>query len=226
MTIIFPADTTVFAFFGARSLGEVHCFDCSLVSCVYQWIHVSSTVTKRRRNSFRQCLTLKQRQTLLCSGLTVALVVRSEKTRHPSRRQLSHAQYFVQDMTHALFSDSYCLSYLAHLQSVDCQHEIVDFINVILHCSRFRGTWAWLIKNRFATTLKFVKSIFDGHHRRRRVKVYSIQALFDFAARFPFQKQESNHRPILFFSIFVKSADTPVSTHGQNKTTCPIRWKF
>ena len=75
-------------------------------------------------------------------------------------------------------------------------------------------------------TLKLVKPIFDDRHRRRRVTLHSIQALFDFAARFPFQKQESNHRRILFFSIFVKSADTRVSTRCQNKTTSPIRLKF
>src|SRR5436190_21765823 len=32
----------------------------------------------------------------------------------------------------------------------------------------------------------------------------ACQALFDFAARFPFQKQESNHRPILLFFHFSK----------------------
>ena len=42
----------VFAFFGAHSPGEVHYINCSLVSGVYQWIHVSSTVTKQHRNSF------------------------------------------------------------------------------------------------------------------------------------------------------------------------------
>ena len=52
--------------------------------------------------------------------------------------------------------------------------------------------------------LKLVKTIFDGRHRRRRVTVHSIQALFDFAARFPFQKQESNHRLILLFIHFSK----------------------
>jgi len=41
-------------------------------------------------------IALKQR-------LTVAFVVRSEQTRHPSRRELSHAQNFMQDMTHAVF---------------------------------------------------------------------------------------------------------------------------
>ena len=52
VAINFPADGTVFAFFGADLVGEIHCFNCCLVSGVYQWIHVSSTITKRRRNSF------------------------------------------------------------------------------------------------------------------------------------------------------------------------------
>jgi len=59
---------------------------------------------------------------------------------------------------------------------------VVDFVHVILRGSRFRGTWAWLIKNRRATTLKLVKPIFDGRHRRKRVTVQGSQALFDFAA--------------------------------------------
>ena len=50
-------------------------------------------------------ISLKQRQTLLWSGLTVALVW-SKQTWHPSRRQLSHAQNFMQDMTHAVFLDA------------------------------------------------------------------------------------------------------------------------
>ena len=48
-------------------------------------------------------IALKRRQTLLRGGLTVALVVRGEQTRHPLRRQLSHVQYFTRDMTHAVF---------------------------------------------------------------------------------------------------------------------------
>jgi len=90
----------------------------------------------------------------------------------------------------------------------------------------FPGTRAWLIKNRCATTLKLVKPICDGRHRRGRVTVHSIQVLFEFAAQFPFRKQESNHRPILLFFHFSKFADTPASTRGQNKTTSRIRLKF
>jgi len=40
--------------------------------------------------------------------------------------------------------------------SAVCQYGIVDFCHVILRGSRFRGTWAWLIKNRRGTTLKLV----------------------------------------------------------------------
>ena len=52
VAMTFPADGTVFDYFGARSPHEVHCFDCSFISGVYWWLHVWSTVTKRRRNSF------------------------------------------------------------------------------------------------------------------------------------------------------------------------------
>ncbi|KAL4702033.1 hypothetical protein ACJJTC_019577 [Scirpophaga incertulas] len=48
------------------------------------------------------------------------------------------------------------------------------------------------------------------------VTVHSIKTLFDFATRFPFQKQESNHRTILLLQ-FLKSAVTLASTRGQNK---------
>jgi hypothetical protein len=34
VAVTFPADGTVFAFFGACSLGEVHCFDCYFISGV------------------------------------------------------------------------------------------------------------------------------------------------------------------------------------------------
>ena len=73
----------------------------SLVSGVYQldpcFVDGHETTQKFLR------IALKQRQTLLWNGLTVAIVVRSEQTQHSSRRKLSHAQYFMQDMTHAVF---------------------------------------------------------------------------------------------------------------------------
>ena len=49
MTLL--ADKPTLAFFGADSPGKTHCLDCCLVSGVLWCIHVSSTVTNRRKNS-------------------------------------------------------------------------------------------------------------------------------------------------------------------------------
>jgi len=97
-------------------------------------------------------IALKQRQTLLWSGLTVAFVVRSEQTRHPSRRQLSYAQNFMEDMTHVVFWHAYCLSYLAYLQSAVCQYEIVDF------CQKKNVRPRWNSLNQFLSVATKEKS--------------------------------------------------------------------
>lgn len=41
---------------GFNSSGDVHYFECSLVSDVPKWIHVSLMTTKRHRNAFELCL--------------------------------------------------------------------------------------------------------------------------------------------------------------------------
>ena len=46
-----PVDETDSAFLGADSPFSVHCFDCSFVSGMKWWIHVSSMVMNRRKNS-------------------------------------------------------------------------------------------------------------------------------------------------------------------------------
>ena len=46
-----PADGTLFAFFGADSPLSIHCFDCSFVSGVKWSIHVSSMVMNRPKKS-------------------------------------------------------------------------------------------------------------------------------------------------------------------------------
>jgi len=139
-------------------------------------------------------------------GLTVAFVVRSE---HPSLRQLSHAQHFnagydPRGLLTCLLSQLSRVSSIGGLPIRDR-----GFWHLILRGSLFRGTWARLVKNRRATTLKLVKPIFE---KRRRVTIHTIQALFDFAARFAFQKHESNHRPILLFLHFSK-----IRFHTQSK---------
>lgn len=60
--------------------------------------------SRKRKNAFE--LALEQLQTLLWCGLTVVLLVQSESWWHPSRRQLSHGEYFMQDMTHPVFWDA------------------------------------------------------------------------------------------------------------------------
>lgn len=124
---------------------------------------------KRYPSPFRPILHLNSDETLLLSGVKVALVVRGEQTWYTARRQLSHAHYFRQDMTLAVFSDACCISYLSNLPLLIGQHEIVD----ICH------------KNRCGTTLKLVERICDGRHQRTRVTASkrSLISLFDFPSK-------------------------------------------
>jgi len=67
---------------------------------VHQWIHVSSTVTKRRRNS----LGLRLNSVKHCSEVFSRLRLLSGVSKRGTHRaELSHAQNFMQDMTHAVF---------------------------------------------------------------------------------------------------------------------------
>lgn len=52
VTMILLAGRSILALFGFDAPVKVHCFDWSLVSGVLWWIHVSLTVTKRRKKSF------------------------------------------------------------------------------------------------------------------------------------------------------------------------------
>lgn len=51
VTIIYPADVTVFSFLEAGSPLKIHCFNCFFVSQVEWWIQVSSTVINRWEKS-------------------------------------------------------------------------------------------------------------------------------------------------------------------------------
>lgn len=84
---------------------------------------------------------LKQRQILHWGGPMVKLAVWNEQTRIPSCRQLSCAQYFVQDTTHVVFWDTYRLSCLAHLKSTVYQIKVLVICHVIFLCSYFRNTF-------------------------------------------------------------------------------------
>lgn len=96
----------------------------------------SIDVHERQGNSFG----LRLNSVTHCC-LTVAIVVRSKQIQHPSRRQLWHAQYFIQVVTRAVFGD-----YLPHLQSAVCQYKVVNLSRLILRGSHFRSVWMWLNK--------------------------------------------------------------------------------
>lgn len=98
---------------------------------------------------------------------------------------------FTYHMTHVVFWDAYSFIILRIFNWRYANTRSQFFCHDILCGSHFRSTWMWFMKRRHAATLKLVKPIFDGCHRRRRVSVRSIQLFFDSAARFPFQKQES-----------------------------------
>lgn len=132
--------------------------------------------------------------------------------RHPSRRQFSHAQYFMKGMILAVFWDACCLSILALFQSALCQYEYVYLYHVCTHDSSFRGIWVWLNENRQTSAWKLVKKYCEGRWRRVRVIILSILALFDNTTRFTFHN--SNQIPDLYCSF------------SQNKAMIPIRLKY
>lgn len=136
--------------------GRFHCFDCFMVSGIYQWFYVSTTVTKHIRKSFGLFLkSIKHcREVVSLSGV-------SKRCNHCADRFLIF-QYFIQNVP---------------IQDLRILSRYIPW-----QC--FCVTWAWLIRNRCATMLKLVKPIFNGHARKRRVTVCSIQALFDFTAPF------------------------------------------
>jgi len=88
------------------------------------------------------------------------------------------------------FCDAYSFIYHARVQPAVCQYRF---------SSRYPPRWPFsgrLTKSRRAAT----------SNQFSTVAVHSVQALFDFAARFPFEK----HRPISRrFPIILKSAGTP-----------------
>lgn len=100
-------------------------FHSSLVLGVHQWILVLTAIRKRWKNFS------------LWLNFTVALVLRSHKTRHPAYRQLS------------LTNISYRILFM---QSAICQYDIVDSCSSILHARRFQvGSFDWLRLRDFST---------------------------------------------------------------------------
>lgn len=134
---------------------------------------------------------LKICQTLLRSGLTVALVVWSAQMRHPSRPKSNP----IPNISCRIWSPCAILRFVVSQLYIACSigrlptrdRGLLSYI-LFLVVAVFRNIWT---HQKFTCDhIEFVKS----SRWRNTVHVCGIQSLF--AARFPFQKQESNHRPI------------------------------
>lgn len=112
------------AFFGADSPRETHCLDCCLVSGVLWWIHVSSTVTKRRKNSSEFRFNNAKHSSAKLSFDCVC-----EQTRHPSCGKLFHTQVIIQNWNHWATWYPCGFHYPSHFQSPIGQHHVVNFFN-------------------------------------------------------------------------------------------------
>ena len=75
-----PADGTVFAFFRADSPLSVHCFDCSFISDVKWWTHVSSMVINRRKKSYLLLWNIAKRSIETSSRCCFCSIVRKRIT--------------------------------------------------------------------------------------------------------------------------------------------------
>ena len=137
--------------------------------------------------------------------------------RHPSRRQLSHAQYFMQDITHSVFLDAHYLGYLTHLKLAACHYEIMDFFTLTSVVADF-GT----LRPRRNSINQNLTVTIEGEE-----SPYTLSKRFLISLRdFPLKNKNRITDRYCSLSIFVKSAGTSVSTCGQNKTTNPIRLRF
>ena len=109
MTLL--ADGTVFVFLDADSPGPVHIFDWFFFWRIRMNPRfINSYITSRKF----LWIMLKHAQTLLRRNHSSQLVIGCEKTRHPSCRQLPHAQTFMLNVPYASNYNVYSLTYLTH----------------------------------------------------------------------------------------------------------------
>lgn len=148
---------TVFSFFEVGSSGEVQCFEGSLVSVVYYYIHVSSKIRQRYRNCFGFCLN--------CASKCGA-----------HRADSFLMAIFQEDMVHIAFWDvSWLVSAISNdlLTSV-CQYEIMYFCPIMLHGSRVGASGsAFRYKNKHRIT-NIYKYCFFSKIRGHTVKTYLL----------------------------------------------------
>lgn len=161
VAITLPADGIVFAFFGA--VLAAFCFDCSLISDVFQWwAQVSSIVMNRPRTSFELCLA-RFANTRLKHSFSVALSNVSNRDAH--RTQLLHVQLFVWDIVYTF------IWFFGSLL------EPSPYLGGPLRCASSQFVWP---------RLKSVNTLCVHHtYCRRKVLKKCIQLGFDLRSRFP-----------------------------------------
>lgn len=147
-----PADRTVFAFFGASSIAEVHCFRlfvCLVCSGAYIFCPRVRNGPKNLLIEFEHC------KTLLRSCHTIAFAVDWEQLRYPSGSELLHSQNL-----YNIFStrSREMLTASAIRRTVACRlsiyHTVVDFIDHFWYCNLFWTPRSLIFKNVLATVFK------------------------------------------------------------------------
>lgn len=142
-------------------------------------------------------IVFKECHTLLWSDLKIMLVVESVPMRHPTRLQLPHAHFFLQDMIDAIFWVTCLSSNLEPLQSAVYQYDIVNFSHLILRGNRFRA--GSLIKKHWNLFNQFLTVAIEVTVRAYKRSMILVSVFFS-------HRQESNHRLIVFFcQVFIIS---------------------
>ena len=138
-----PADWAVFAFFRADSPISVHCFDCSFVSGVVWWTHVSSMVIKSMQNiSF---IAVKHRQTHDWNILTMqSFFFVSKRGTHLAHSFLK-SKFSVNMRFTALFEMPTMSASLRTIKSTVIQYHFVDFVHYFCRGHLIWSTTAMLV---------------------------------------------------------------------------------
>ena len=149
-------------------------FVSSFSSRMKQWIHVSSTVMNRRRNSSG----LRWNISKHCFEIVmVTLMIHSEQTRHLADN------FFIPNYScnwnHCTMWYTCSLNKLAHFHSSIRQNNIVDFIDDSAVAASI-GSRTRCITCGCTTTFKFIHPIVYNHKRWCRCAMNIIQFGFDF----------------------------------------------
>lgn len=177
----------------------------------------------RRRHAF--WIGYNQYQTLLRSGLTVALIVCREQAWPRGadsffRLKIASIICLTRSFEKPIISAIYTTFNQRPFDTISRRFVIISSVVAVF---RLLGVTAQKPTYNHAATHW---SNFDDFHRRKSVTIHCIQALSDSTAQCPFQNQGSNHRPMFLFFNFSEIQGTYTPTRGQNKAITSIWLKF